>query len=1055
MQRVGLALQRLGLRAQLLERLAALGGLPGGGLELGFELVGGGGAGGELADAGVELGGPRRLGARGDELAFELLGAVGLLAQRAQLALELLDGALAVAARAGQLRLELRDARRLRERLLETLLQLGQRRGRRLELRHADVELLAQLDRLRQRVLGGLALGALGLDLRQRLARLAHRGLGGRPQRGGLLAGRLLLGGGRSRQGVQALDLLGRLLRRALGGRTGVHLLLQTRGDLLRLGARGRQLGLELLRALGVRGDLGAQLAAAGGRVLDGAYELARALLEIGRAALGVGRAGGQRARLLGRLAGAGGLLLGGALELGGAGGGPALDLRRALALAAQAVGRLGERGLGLLALGGDRGRVRLGGLRERRLRLLALGGDRGGMGLGRLARRALALLRGLLERGDPGDEPLGLRARLVELRDVVERAQVLVAQLLELDAGALGELLGRLALGLRGLQLALDARHAVGDLGHLPARLLELRQARAQVAHLLLGQLALVGAGAHIVQLLLDLTQAARRALGALGRRADGDDGLVALALDAARRLEGKRRLSLASGGDERLLVGPSELGPRLLERLRALGGEGLGAGAGVLERARLGARLLELLLGRGGRGGRRLKLGRGLRRLLLGGAAPGERRLRLGLRLLGARAPLRGGLLDGGPRRGRRLGKLLARPRLLTLDGGARLLLRRLQRGVGALGGGLALRAGRLALCLGLRGLLARGAQLGLGARGALLRLRAHLVEGALAVALRAFDRRARGGHLALALGDGRLELRARLALGRVARVELGPRGGDLLAREAGLLLGGGTGLLVEGDALGQRLGLAAAGAQRVVGLRAQARELVAGLARGLLGGAAQPALGLQALLERGHRLAALLGRALGDLAPAALVAQRLGLGPGRRCGRRHRLGRGRRRLALRRPGRGLLRSRQVDDAAARLQREGEMAVAEQRGGRRERCAPRRRVGTGERRRVVGAGQRRQAAGAAAVVEQQKRRGQAFARVRPPAAGDAQQHRAAAGGHALEALNLEFRAATAQRREECRSARAIFASLRTFSGVSSASSTRNRCGSAAASSS
>ena len=113
-------------------------------------------------------------------------------------------------------------------------------------------------------------------------------------------------------------------------------------------------------------------------------------------------------------------------------------------------------------------------------------------------------------------------------------------------------------------------------------------------------------------MQLLLDRAQAARRPLGALDRGAHGDDRLVALALDAAGRLEGERRLRLAGGRDERRLVGLGELGARRLERLRALGGERLGARPGVLERARLRPRALELLLRRGGRCLLRLELGR-----------------------------------------------------------------------------------------------------------------------------------------------------------------------------------------------------------------------------------------------------------------------------------------------------------------------------------------------------------------------------------------------------------------------------------------------------------
>ena len=504
-----------------------------------------------------------------------------------------------------------------------------------------------------------------------------------------------------------------------------------------------------------------------------------------------------------------------------------------------------------------------------------------------------------------------------------------------------------------------------------------------------------------------------------------------------------------------------------RHLERLGALGGERLGGGPGVLQRAGLRSRALELLLRRGRRRLLRLELGRDLRRPRVGGLPLGERRLSLGLGLLGPGEHLRGGPLGGGAGRGADLAHLLARLGALALDRRARLVAGRLDRGIGALRDVLALAAGSLALRLGLRRLFARGAQLGRRALGALLGLRAHLAERALAVALRALDLGARGGDLALALGDGVLKLRARRALRRVALVEIAARGLDLLTREAGLLLGRGPCLLVKRDALGQLVRLAVAAAQGLLGLCAQAGELVARLARSLLGGAAQPPLGLEALLERGHRLAALLGGTLGGLAAAALLAQRVGdarrwrgrrdRGRRGRRGRRQR-GRGRRRRGGRGPlgaCRGLLGPGQVDDAAARLQREHEVPVGQQRGGRRERRAPRQRIGAGERRRVVGPWQRGEAARAAAVVEQQQRRRQALARVRPPAADDPQQNGAATGGHALEALNLEFGGATAQRREESRSASAIFARLRTFSGVSSASSTRNRCGSAAASSS
>ena len=430
----------------------------------------------------------------------------------------------------------------------------------------------------------------------------------------------------------------------------------------------------------------------------------------------------------------------------------------------------------------------------------------------------------------------------------------------------------------------------------------------------------------------------------------------------------------------------------------------------------------------------------------LLLGVALLGAGALGRGLGLLGA-----GQRLLGGPLR-RRAGlggdgaDLVARRGPFALERRPRLGAGGLDRLLGALGGRLRLGARGVAVHLRLLGLLARRAQLGGRARGALLDLLAGLLERALALALRALQLAARREHLALALGDGRLELRARLALGGDALVELGARDRDLLASQARLLLGGGAGLLVEGDALGELLRLAVAAAQRGLGLRAQPGELLARLAGGLLGGAAQAPLGLQAPFERGHRLAALLGGALGDLAAAALLDERRG------AGRRRGGGRGPLRLGA--AAGGLLRARQVDDAAARLQGEGEMAVGQQRGGRRVGGAPGRRIGTRQRRRVVGPGQRRQAAGAAPVVEQQHRRREALARVRAPVPGDPQQH-VVARGDALEALDLEFGGPAAQDGAESRSASAMFASFSTFSGVSSASSTRKRPGSAAASSS
>ena len=392
--------------------------------------------------------------------------------------------------------------------------RLRQRALGRRALAALDLGLRQRVVRLAHRVLGSgaqpgrllagrLPLGGRGAGQRREALQLGGRLLGG--GLGGLTGGDLLVeaGGGRLRLGaccgklghglLELLDLRARLpelrlcllecsdlpvVRRAqlleLGARRARlrelglerrHALrrrLERRDVLGRLGRRALELrdaalgllraGAELGLALGVGSDLRAQVAAAGGRVLDREHELARALLEIDRAALGIRGARRERARPFGRGARGGGLLLGAPLELGGVLGGGALDLGRALALRAQALRRLGQRGVGLRALGGDRGRLLLGRLREVRPRPVAFGGERGGVLVGGLGGGPLAPLGGLLELGDARDEPLGLRARRVELRDLVERAQVLVAQLLELDAVALRELLGLQGLALGSL---------------------------------------------------------------------------------------------------------------------------------------------------------------------------------------------------------------------------------------------------------------------------------------------------------------------------------------------------------------------------------------------------------------------------------------------------------------------------------------------------------------------------------------------------------------------------------------------------------------------------
>ena len=461
------------------------------------------------------------------------------------------------------------------------------------------------------------------------------------------------------------------------------------------------------------------------------------------------------------------------------------------------------------------------------------------------------------------------------------------------------------------------------------------------------------------------------------------------------------------------------------------------------------LGLRLL--------RGGELARMGGGG---LLGCLHLAVRELRLRARLLDLRLRLGGRALGGGAGLGGRQRDLLAGGGLLALDRRAGGVAGGLDRLLGALGGGLGLLARGLALGLGaggrLLGLRVRGADLGLRALGAGLRVGAQRLDRALGVARGPLGLAARRRDLAIARGDGGLELLARRALGGDALVELGARRGDLVARAVRGLLGGGPRLLEERDALAELDRLALAAARGRLGLGAQADELVAGLARRALGGRAGGALGLQARLERGHRLAALLGGALGVLAAPALLAQDGRVAPARvdRGRDRDRLGR-RRLLGLRGAPPGLRRARQIDDAAARLQRERDAAGLEQRGGRRERGAPLGRVGTGLRGGVVGARQRRDPARALPVVEDQDRRREALALLGAPMAGDAQEDRARPGRDALEAIDFEIGSARAHDRGESKSARASSASLSRDSSLCAASSTRMRRGSRAARSS
>ena len=612
---------------------------------------------------------------------------------------------------------------------------------------------------------------------------------------------------------------------------------------------------------------------------------------------------------------------------------------------------------------------------------------------------------------------------------------------------------LGGLVLVARGGQGPLELWHPGR---HLVALALDVGDPRGQAADLLVG--ALRGLIAGELELALEVANALERAVGAVGGLASRDDGVVALALDASRGLQVARRLG---GSRARSRMGGLRLlgaGLRGGELLAAPRGERLGGGARVLERLRLRARALEL-------GGHLRRLG--LRDLQGGRVGVGLRaqRVELGQRALGGGSGAlgpgargRGLALARGPRRGGSalaLGggllavtlDLLARRGLLALEQLARFLARGLDRRIRAACRDLrVLRRGlarRLRADLGLLGLRARGLRLGLGGLGGRARLRPRLLDLERRGTGRPLGLGAQRGDLAVATGDGGVELLAGGALGGDALVEALACGGDLLAREASGLLGRGAGLLEERDAVGQLAGLALAAAHRGVGLDAQPRELVAGLAGGRLGGAARGALGLETRLERLHRLAALLGGALGGLAPAALLAQRAGVD---RAVRRRRCLRGARRR--------LLRARQVDDAAARLERERQAPVLELRRGHGERRPPRRRVGSRERRRVVGPGQRGEAARAPAVVEQQHRRREPLAAFGPPAPRDAQQNGAGAGDDALEALDLEFGWGAHDARES-RSASASRAADKTRFSSRLASSTRMRRGSAAASAS
>jgi hypothetical protein len=512
-------------------------------------------------------------------------------------------------------------------------------------------------------------------------------------------------------------------------------------------------------------------------------------------------------------------------------------------------------------------------------------------------------------------------------------------------------------------------------------------------------------------------------------------------------------RGLALVAGLpclERRLLGGGTGLRACLLDLCLGLArlpfGRGAGLGASALDRLRC------LFGGGAALRPRLLDLRFGLACSPLGGGAA------LGPRALDLLFGVARGLFGGGAARGARLFDLL---RCLFGGGagfGARLLYLLFGLACGLLGGVAALGAGLLGGDLGVAG----------GLLGLL----------------------AQRGQLLLARRDGGDELRARGLLGGDALVQAPARNGDLLACAPGVLLGLAARPFECGDALGQlaRLTLAAANCQ--LGLAADTGELVARRAGRPFGVAARRALGLQARGETRHRLPPFLRRALGGLAAAALVAQQrridggraltsgcrpwrrhghwnrhacrcsrhLGLAPAAARGLRLRLGRGRglgfrRWHAARAHGR-VLWARQVDDAVRRLEGERQAPVLELRGRHRERRAPRRRVGAGERRGVVGPRQRRQAARAASVVEQQHRRRQPLARLCPPAPGDPQQDRARAGDDALEALDFELRG-DAQVGSQSRSARASKASARTCSGGAAPSSTRMRCGSPAASAS
>ncbi len=103
---------------------------------------------------------------------------------------------------------------------------------------------------------------------------------------------------------------------------------------------------------------------------------------------------------------------------------------------------------------------------------------------------------------------------------------------------------------------------------------------------------------------------------------------------------------------------------------------------------------------------------------------------------------------------------------------------------------------------------------------------------------------------------------------------------------------------------------------------------------------------------------------------------------------------------------------RPREIDQPAAPDVERERRARAEQRLGRGERGAPRRRVGAAQRRRLVGSGQRRQPVGAPTVVDDEHRRREPLAHRAVPAAGDPKQRSAWCRPHQLEARNLEAHA-------------------------------------------